>query len=273
MVSEWIIDVCEYFNLHISTVHAAISYLDRLQPSEKFTRPQWQMLAICCILIASKYNECEEHVPDFSTLEEITQQPMSNETVLSFELWALKKMAWQITTRTTISFLTCYLMSAEGLENIGECLKPEADCFGKSRADLNVCLRKKIYSYSTKVLLDNQFKKYLCSDIAIAILLYTRKVCDISPLWTNELTDIVQCDPFQSSKVETIVSIICGLEGINTFENLGNVFTFAKNNTSVSSELMTNNDKIDTKSSPTSIAVSDFSEGIVPMLADREGMC
>lgn len=230
------------------------------------------MLAICCILIASKYNECEEHVPDFSTLEEITQLPIIKETVLSFELWALKKMAWQITTRTTISFLTCYLMSVEGLEYIGECLKPGADCFGKSRAELSLCLRKKIYSYSTKVLLDDQFKKYLCSDIAIAILLYTRKVCDISPLWSNDLTDIVQCDPFQSPKVEAIVSIICGLEGTSVLVDLGSIFTFAKTSTSVSSELVTEKDRIDAKSSPASIAVSDFSEVTVPTLADREGI-
>ena len=57
------IDVTAFFDLHPTTTHAAISYLDRLQVSDKFTRFQWQMLAICCILISSKYNECEEHVP------------------------------------------------------------------------------------------------------------------------------------------------------------------------------------------------------------------
>ena len=272
MVSEWIIDVCEYFNLHISTIHAAISYLDRLQPSEKFTRPQWQMLAICCILIASKYNECEEHVPDFATLEEITQQPLANETVLSFELWALKKMAWQITTRTSISFLTCYLMSMEGLESIGACQAPGAECFGKSRTDLNIHLRKKIYTYSTKVLLDCRFKKYLCSDISIGVLLYARKVCDITPLWTDELTEIVQCDPFQSPKVEAIVSLMCELDGISTFENLVNIFTFAKNSATLCGDLVTNKDKIDNNISPISVAVSDINEGIVQTLADRDGM-
>jgi len=252
-------------------VHAAISYLDRLQPSEKFTRPQWQMLAICCILIASKYNECEEHVPDFATLEAITQQPMRNETVLSFELWALKKMAWQITIRTPISFLTCYLMRAEGLESIGECLAPGAECFGKSRADLNVDLRKKAYSFATKILLDSRFKKYLCSDISIAILLYTRNVCDISPLWTSELTDIVQCDPFQSPKIKVIISLIFELEGITSLESLPSIFSFGKKSEAVSGDLAINNDKIDKKFSPTSVA-ADIGEGAAQTLADRDGM-
>jgi len=104
VVGEWMVDVCEYFTLHQTTTHAAICYLDRLQPNEKFSRFEWQMLAICCILIASKYNESEEHVPDLSTLEEITQQTIANETVLNYELWALKRMGWKLNgTRPTDS--------------------------------------------------------------------------------------------------------------------------------------------------------------------------
>ena len=49
------IEVGTYFNLHITTTHGAICYLDRLQPNEKFSRFEWQMLAICCILIACEF--------------------------------------------------------------------------------------------------------------------------------------------------------------------------------------------------------------------------
>ena len=52
VVAEWMMDVCDYFSLHPTTTHAAIAYLDRLQPSDKFSRYEWQMLAICCILIS-----------------------------------------------------------------------------------------------------------------------------------------------------------------------------------------------------------------------------
>ncbi len=44
----------------------------------------------------AKYNECEEHVPDRRTLEDITQQSITNETILSYELWALKRMGWKL---------------------------------------------------------------------------------------------------------------------------------------------------------------------------------
>ncbi len=89
-------DVCEYFNLHVTTTHMAVAYLDRLQPNERFSRFEWQMLAICCIFIASKFNESEEDIPDLQAMEDITQQHISNETILNYELWALKKMAWKL---------------------------------------------------------------------------------------------------------------------------------------------------------------------------------
>jgi hypothetical protein len=48
------LDLGDYFNLHETTSHAAIAYLDRLQPNEKFSRNQWQMLGICCIILAGE---------------------------------------------------------------------------------------------------------------------------------------------------------------------------------------------------------------------------
>ena len=35
-------------------------------------------------------------MPDLATLEDITQQPISKETVLNYELWALKRMGWKL---------------------------------------------------------------------------------------------------------------------------------------------------------------------------------
>ena len=60
------------------------------------------MLAISCILLSSKYNESEEHVPDLETLEEITQQSISNEIILNYELWILKKLGWKMNGKNFI---------------------------------------------------------------------------------------------------------------------------------------------------------------------------
>lgn len=109
VVSEWMVEVCDYFDLHPTTAHAAIAYLDRLQPNEKCSRLEWQMLAISCILLSSKYNESEEHVPDLATLEEITQQSISNEIILNYELWILKKLGWRLNGTLFLLYYTILL--------------------------------------------------------------------------------------------------------------------------------------------------------------------
>ena len=48
------------------------------------------------VTTTAKYNESEEDVPDLATLEDITQQQIPNETVLNYELWALKRMGWKL---------------------------------------------------------------------------------------------------------------------------------------------------------------------------------
>ena len=143
VVVEWMLDVCDYFHLHPTTTHLAIAYLDRIQPNEKYSRFEWQMIAICCIVIAckfkyvhmyihiyifncfciytstntpsishciAKYNECECHVPELEALEDITHQQIPNATFLSYELWTLKRMGWKLHGKSIVMcvYLWCW---------------------------------------------------------------------------------------------------------------------------------------------------------------------
>ena len=96
VVLEWVINLTARFNLHPTTAHAAISYLDRLQLSNKYTRFQWQILAVCCILLSAKYNECEEQVPGLKKLEEIMQVRLPNHVILEYELLILQRLAFKL---------------------------------------------------------------------------------------------------------------------------------------------------------------------------------
>ena len=48
------------------------------------------------LFLTAKYNEAEEDVPDLHTLENIVKQPISNEVLLKYEMWALQKMGWKL---------------------------------------------------------------------------------------------------------------------------------------------------------------------------------
>lgn len=210
VVAEWMIDVCDYFNLHTTTYHAAIAYLDRLQPNEKFNRQQWQMLAICCIIISAKYNECEEHVPDVATLEEITQQNISNETILNYELWALKRMGWKLNARTPMAFLSCYL--AYGV------VFPTDQCpLYSNTSDLACAAANDINSLANSAILDPNFKKFLASEVAVAIVACVRRNLGVEPVWTEQLASLTSypCEVFSGavcSHVTEICTLLCDLQ-------------------------------------------------------------
>ena len=61
---DWMSDVGEQFNLHQTTIHTAILYLDKIFREQDGAKPpprqKWQMLATACITCASKYEEAEE---------------------------------------------------------------------------------------------------------------------------------------------------------------------------------------------------------------------
>jgi hypothetical protein len=230
VVAEWMVDVAEFFNLHLTTTHAAIAYLDRLQPNEKFSRFEWQMLAICCMLISSKYNECEEHVPGLHRLEEITQQTISNESVLNYELWALKRMGWKLNARTVVSFLSCYctmgiispsddisLESSSSSENTelsdSTILRSQEQIFNEDKVGTAKKLESEMFAIATKCVLDVKYKGIENSIVACAIVYQCRAKFGISPVWRPELTALTFHDPYSNAHVrEALVLLEPNLE-------------------------------------------------------------
>jgi hypothetical protein len=228
VVAEWMVDVCEYFTLHPTTTHAAICYLDRLQPHEKFSRFEWQMIAISCILMASKYNECEDHVPDLSTLEDITQQAISNETVLQYELWALKRMGWKLNARTPICFLCSYLRAgiifdddvtvaaSADSDNSEEEAIPQSVLVSEGGPELMERLDAKAGRLAKTItgmcILDSSFKHFAASDVAVAVVYSIRKEL-VKESWhvclsSSSLGLGLPADPLASESVREICQML-----------------------------------------------------------------
>jgi hypothetical protein len=257
VVCEWMIDVCEYFHLHITTTHAAICYLDRLQPNEKFSRFEWQMMAICCIVIASKYNECEEHVPPLKQLGEITQQQIENSILLEYELFALKRMAWKLNVRSSVAFLCSYVeMGLLTKEDIHLLLHRQEDASNEQQGDENSAdnamkvammiraMRHKIQKLSTKVLLDARFKSIQCSAVAAAIMFYARRCCclfssfgAILPAWNDELTKLTFHNPLTHRATIQALSLIFEMEG-ESIDDLQAILPTGENITSTGNDIV-----------------------------------
>jgi|MDTB01.1.fsa_nt_gb hypothetical protein len=214
VVAEWMVDVCEYFTLHQTTTHAAISYLDRLQPHEKFSRFEWQMIAISCILIASKYNECEDHVPDLATLEDITQQAITNETVLQYELWALKRMGWKLNARAPICFLCSFMV--KGLIFDSDVLLGSNTTLSMREAGPGAMRQVESQAeelarkYAGHCILDATFKSFIASDVACAIVFCARQQVGCREPWDAKLITHtgLRENPHESQEVRDIIHLL-----------------------------------------------------------------
>ena len=183
-------DTCEFFDLHTTTSHAAISYLDRVQPNEKFGPFQWQMVAISCITVAAKYNEMEEDVPDLYTLGSIIDRDISYNAALDYEMWVLKQMGWKLNARTPLSFLSCY-------HCVGIFSSSEMAAFkdGAEFKELSAMIVKHASVLANLCILNIKFKAYPASLVSAAILYLSRKNVGMENHWCAELSDLTNSDP------------------------------------------------------------------------------
>lgn len=50
---DWIVEVCEEFQLHTDTLFLCIGCIDRFLTARSISRDQFQLLGITCLLIAA----------------------------------------------------------------------------------------------------------------------------------------------------------------------------------------------------------------------------
>lgn len=195
IVVEWILDVAEHFELHPTTSHAAVCYLDRIQPNEKFCLFQWQMVAVSCITIAAKYNEMEEDVPDLHSLGGLIGQDIPFNVALDYELWVLKLMGWKLNARTPLAFLCCYM--SVGILCPSEIASHSTNLSGGhvEYKEVHRMLTKHATTLANLCILDMQFKAYPASLLAAAILYLSRRNVGLQDPWRPELSSLTSLDP------------------------------------------------------------------------------
>ena len=103
IVTDWMLEVCEDQQCQPQVFFLAVSYLDRFLSSLSITKTQFQLLASVCILLASKFSQV---VP--ITTEQLviyTDNSISKQELLEWEILALQVLHWEISTSTVNCFL------------------------------------------------------------------------------------------------------------------------------------------------------------------------
>jgi hypothetical protein len=181
---DWMSDVGEQCDLHTSTVHVSILFLDKIFRSRDVPRSHWQLMATACLSIAAKYEEAEENCPPIPDLLRMTKLHDVGHTSLTFregEVEVLRHLGWKLRAVPPLHVLGYFLSKGVVFhEDIwqGRKLIDKIPKYIKKYADFFCNLTLQEYS----------FQQYLPTHLAAAILLASRVALQVTPRWRPELT-------------------------------------------------------------------------------------
>ncbi|DBA04478.1 TPA: LOW QUALITY PROTEIN: hypothetical protein N0F65_010074 [Lagenidium giganteum] len=179
---DWMSEIGEEMQVRKTTVHTAVAYLERVLVTRELPpKDRFQLVALSCILIASKFHGPEEEVPPTSEFWEFGNRAYSFADIHATELSTLTALEWSLTALTPIHFVHHFLAQRvffPGDRVQGFKVIDQARSYYDKYTDFFVDLCLQEYS----------FQAYRPSLVAASILAASRKALGVSPLWREELT-------------------------------------------------------------------------------------
>ncbi|XP_076831007.1 cyclin-J isoform X2 [Brachyhypopomus gauderio] len=178
--------VSNHFRLCPAARHLAVYLLDLFMDRYDISVQQLHMVALSCLLLASKFEEREDKVPKLETLNNLgcmssMKLVLTKQGLLHMELLLLETFHWNLYLPTAAHFIEYYLSIAV------------------SETDLHdgwpmVCLEKSVL-YMTKYadyflevsLQDHAFLRFAPSLVAAACVASSRVILRLSPTWPPRL--------------------------------------------------------------------------------------
>ncbi|CAK1551955.1 unnamed protein product [Leptosia nina] len=109
---DWLVEVCDEYNQQSETLHLAVSYVDRFLSYMSVVRTKLQLVGTAATYIASKYEEV--YPPEVSEFVYITDDTYTKKEVLRMEHLILKVLSFDLSTPTSLAFLSLHCI-ANGL--------------------------------------------------------------------------------------------------------------------------------------------------------------
>ena len=134
IIVDWMCEVGEEYKLAALTTHNAVRYLDRVLGATDVPKNRLQLVAMACVLVASKVEEAEEVTPTLAELNECSNHAYSTEALKEMEVAVLRALGWALTVVNPIHFL--HFFQARGIVFQGDvsCNHTRASQAGKTRA-------------------------------------------------------------------------------------------------------------------------------------------
>ncbi|KAI5939540.1 Cyclin-J-like protein [Manis javanica] len=171
--------------------HLAIYLLDHFLDRYNITTSKHlYAVAVSCLLLASKFEDREDHVPK---LEQINSTrilsgqnfTLTKKELLSTELLLLGAFSWNLCLPTPAHFLDYYLLASVSQKD-HHCHSRPPTCPRKTKE----CLKEYAHCFLEVALQDHIFYKFQPSVVAAACVGASRICLQLSPYWTRDLQRI-----------------------------------------------------------------------------------
>ncbi|KAJ4767214.1 Cyclin family protein [Rhynchospora pubera] len=160
---DWIMEVHHKFELMPETLYLTIYIVDRYLSLEYVARRQLQLVGMCAMLIACKYEEI--WAPEVSDFIHIADSAYTREEILGKEKEILNKLEWYLTVPTAYMFLVRFVKAA--------------------KADKE--LEHMIYFFAELGLMQYNLIQFCPSMVAASAVYAALCTLKKSPLWTDTL--------------------------------------------------------------------------------------
>eukprot|EP00347_Sterkiella_histriomuscorum_P015658 403356188 len=207
---DWLFEVGQRFYQSNLTIHIAIAYLERAYQNNLHqtkdgklkSESGLRLLAITCLLLASKYDELDDKIPFIIDLSKVLKKVVNinHSEVLRLETEILFSFNFELMIVTPLHFVQSILSQGCVFE-YSDHLTSKESTIQKSKRDSSINLKEK--KQITNKVLDNlrkyaeffadlsthiyDLKKFNCSQVGLACILAARNVVNISPMWNPHL--------------------------------------------------------------------------------------
>lgn len=176
-IIEYVLECCSIANYNAITADVCINYIDKVLSSLEIPKSSIQLVALCCLHLAVKYEEIEDVVMSTSALRNAFGPNYSKEIILKMEVALLKEMNWKMSCVTTSHFIESILKVCDGATH-------ESDDDGE---DIDKLTNLSFEMYKG-ILADAEIRSsVLPSVIATACISAARTKLSLKPALTQEL--------------------------------------------------------------------------------------
>ena len=193
---DWICSIGIKYELQRSTIYGTIYYFDKLLTLKDVNYLHLQMIGATCLLISIKWNEKEEKVPSLYRLSKACHKQYTPNSFKPMEIKILNLLSFKLKIVLPIDFVSYYIYKGCVYKND----KLDQHKNLHLHQQTNIYLEKFAIFFLDIISQNYLFWQYLPSQLAMAVIISSRRALKIEPYFNYKLINLCKYYPSQINK-------------------------------------------------------------------------